>query len=122
MIAVPEGDPKIKNDNNVEVDIAKGNGKSREVVDDEGNKAEEIENGKREVDREDADEDAMEITFLVLQVENVHKVVKYSVRRQRPCHHFYNKQFEKRGSLYTSAKIDRSSFRLSFHPNQRIRL
>jgi hypothetical protein len=47
MIAVPEGDPKIKNDNNVEVDIAKGNGKSREVVDDEGNKAEEIENGKR---------------------------------------------------------------------------
>ena len=47
MIAVPEGDPKIKNDNNVEVDIAKGNGKSSEIVDDEGNKAEEIENGKR---------------------------------------------------------------------------
>jgi hypothetical protein len=70
MTAVPEGDPKIKTDNNVEVASAKGNGKSREIVDDERNEAEEIENGKREVDREDADEDAMEITFLVvLQVE-----------------------------------------------------
>jgi hypothetical protein len=56
--------------NNVEVASAKGNGKSREIVDDERNEAEEIENGKREVDREDADEDVMEITFLVvLQVE-----------------------------------------------------